>query len=550
MYRESNITPWFGILLIAGAFMLIYGAWVVFPRELFRQECIYAVQSLEFTPKNPMVTVQGMPVRNAYPIYPALCSLLYRGLGVSMETALRLVTVFFIAAGSVLVYFSAASGNGRRAGLVGAAMYCSSLLMLDKGVSGSPQTMSAFWLLAAQMTLFYFGLRRSQWNLAWPLCALLLMAGFFSGGFMVITLFFVPLFFLRRLVAGRAKYRNWGFFVALFVVLLGCLGKFAIQWNIERTTAGTLFFRGFTHPDYWSEFLLYWLKLPLRLFPWCFIAWIPFCAALQRIDNKPLFSKYLRVLIFVTVVILWLIPQGDGRELFYLPGALSILCGVYYELGMRRFGERLRKLAPAAEYTALVVIVMIAMGVWGEEKLLARCFSLGLSLNFRTASDLLPIAVTAMAGVLVIGVLLRSLRPKIPVWIVLLSVSLMGSIFYSSIMLRYQAQDKAKGRFGNAIKEVLQKDAGRNSADIVLYKTGSESLYGELFYSGAKVIQLPSADQLPDTQAHVVYLISRSFPQNPKWSWTNLMPENFSIDGDRYMLWRGKRNFQEKFKDK
>ncbi|MBR7140320.1 MAG: glycosyltransferase family 39 protein [Lentisphaeria bacterium] len=550
MYRESNISPWFGALLIAGAFVLMYGAWVIFPRELFRQECIYAVQSLEFTLKNPMVTVHGIPVRNAYPIYPALCSFLYRSLGISMETALRLVTVFFIAAGSVLVYFSAASGHGKRAGLVGAAMYSSTLLMLDKGVSGSPQAMSAFWLLAAQMSLFYFGLRRSQWNLAWPLCALLLMAGFFSGGFLVITLFLVPVFFLRRLIAGRAKYRNWGFLAALFVVLLGCLGKFAIQWNMERTTAGTLFFRGFTDPDYLGEFLLYWFRLPLRLFPWSFIAWIPFCAALQRIDNKPLFSKYLRVQIIVTAFILWLIPQGDGRELFYLPGALSILCGVYYELGMRRFGEGLRKLAPAAEYMALLVIMMIAIGIWGEEKLLAKCFSLGLSLNFRSAPELLPTALLAMAALAGIWVILRSMRERMPVWIVLFSISLMGSIFYSTIMLRYQAQDNSKGSFGRTIREVLQRDSGVSSTGITLYKTGTESLYGELFYTGTKVIHLPSADHLPDTQARVVYLISSEFPQNPKWSWTNLLPENFSPQGRRYMLWRGKRNFQEKFKEK
>ena len=128
MYRESTVSPWFGALLIAGVFLLLYGAWIVFPRELFRQECIYAVQAVEFTLNKPMVTVHDMPVRNAYPIYPALCSLLYRFAGISMETALRLVTVFFIAAGAVLVYFSAAMGSGKRAGLVGAAMYCSTLL--------------------------------------------------------------------------------------------------------------------------------------------------------------------------------------------------------------------------------------------------------------------------------------------------------------------------------------------------------------------------------------------------------------------------------------
>lgn len=550
MYRESTVSPWFGALLITGAFLLIYGVWAVFPRELFRQECIYAVQAFEFTLKNPMVTVHDMPVRNAYPIFPALCSLLYRFAGIPMEAALRLVTVFFIAAGSVLVYFSAAMGHGKRAGLVGAAMYCSTLLMLDKGVSGAPQTMSAFWLLAAQMSFFYYGLRLGKWDLAWPLCTVLLMAGFFSGGFLVVTLFAVPLFFLRRLIAGRAKYRNWGFLVAVIALLLGCLGRFAVQWSMERTTGGTLFFRGFTDPDYLGDFLLYWIMLPIRLLPWSFIAWIPFCAALQRIDDKPLFSKFLRVHVFVTATVLWLLPQLDGRALFYLPGTLAILCGIYYELGMRRFGERLRKLAPAAEYMALLLAMMLAVGLWGEEKLLSKCLSLGLSLRFRTAPDFLPTVLLAMAAILTIGVLLRWLRRSIPVWIVLFSVFLMCGLFYTAIVMRYQAQSTAKGSFGKVIKETLAREGGKKESPFTIYKTGTAPLYGELFYAGARIVQLPSADLLPDDKTHVIYLLSNGFPQNPKWSWSNLLPENFTYRGHRIMLWRGKRNFQEKFKDK
>lgn len=549
MYRESTVSPWFGALLIAGVFLLIYGAWVVFPRELFRQECVYAVQALEYSLKNPMVTVHDTPVRNAYPIYPALCSLIYRNTGLAMETVLRLVSVFFIAAGSVLVYFSAAIGNGKRAGLVGSAMYCSTLLFLDKGISGTPQSMSAFWLLAAQMSFFYFGLRRGKWNLAWPLSAILLMAGFFSDGFLVIMLFVLPMFFMQRLVAGRAKYRNWGFPVALAAVLLGCFGRFAVQWSFERTAAGTLLFRGFTDPDYLGDFLLYWVLLPIRLLPWSFIAWIPFCAALQRLDDKPLFSKYLRVQIFVTAALLWLIPKTDGRELFYLPGCLAILCGTYYELGMRRFGERLRKLAPAAEYIGLIVAMMLAIGLWGEEKLLSKCLSLGLSLNFRSAPDLVPTVIFAIAGVLVICLLLRWMRPRMPLWILLFSLSLMAGIFYGTIMLRYRAQDNEKGSFGKKIRETLLQDMEKKDSSPVLYKTTSMPLYGELFYTGARIVQLPSADQLPDNRSKVVYLISSEFPQNPKWSWINLLPENFTCQGRRLMLWRGKRNFQEKFKE-
>ena len=549
MYRESTVNPWVGALLIAGVFLLIYFGWVLYPRELFRQECVYAAQALEFSLKNPMVTVHETPVRNAYPLYPAFCSLLYRW-GLPMETALRLITVFFIAAGGVLVYFSAASGNGNRAGLVATSMYCTTMLVLDEGVSGAPHTMSAFWLLAAQMSFFYFGLRQGKWNLAWPLSAFWLMLGFFSGGVIVLFLFLLPMFFFRRLIAGRAKYRNPGFPLALAVVLLALFARFAVLWSAERSAGGTLFFRGFTDPDYLRDFLLFWPLLPLLLLPWSFISWIPFCAALQRIDDKPLFSKYLRITVMVTACFLWLTPRLDGKELLYLPGALSILTGVYYELGMRRFGERLRKLAPLAEYMALVFALMIALGMWGEEKLLDKCFSLGLSLNFRSSAQMLPVILTGMAAVLAAGLFLRWKRKTLPVWITLLSVSLMGGIFYGTIMLRYQAQSVKTRNFGRLIRETIIQDMGKKKQPLEIFKTGTSELYGELFYSGAKIIQLPSADMLPDNHSPVVYLISSSFPQNPKWSWKNLLPENFTYNKKRIMLWRGKRNFQEKFPER
>lgn len=546
MYRESTVNPWAGALLIAGVFLLIYFGWVLYPRELFRQECIYAAQAAEFSLKNPMVTVHETPVRNAYPLYPALCSLLYRW-GLPMEMALRLVTVFFIAAGGVLVYFAAASGNGNRAGLVATSMYCTTMLMLDEGVTGAPQTMSAFWLLAAQVSFFYFGLRRGKWNLAWPLTAFLLMLGFFSGGVFVLFLFLLPVFFFRRLIAGRAKYRNPGFPVAVVLVLLALFTRFAVLWSVEKTSGGTLFFRGFTDPDYLRDFFLFGLELPLRLLPWSFIAWIPFCAALQRLDDKPLFSKFLRINVLVTAAFIWLTPRIAGRELLYLPGCLSILTGVYYELGVRRFGENLRKLAPLVEYVALAAALAIAVGMWGEEKLLAKCLSLGLSLNFRSGGQFFTVGLTAMGAVLLIGILLRWKRKTLPVWIGLLSLSLICGIFYGTIMLCYQAQASQNREFGQLIRKTILQDMGKNKQPLEIFKCNAGELYGELFYSGARIIQLPSADMLPDNHSKVVYLISTTFPQNPKWSWKNLLPEDYTYDKRRIMLWRGKRNFQEKF---
>ena len=584
MYRETAVTPLTGALLIASVFVLIFGVWVIFPRELHRQECLYAAEAAEYSFFRPAVTAHETPIRNSYPLYPALAALLDRA-GVPMENALRLITVFFIAAGSVLVYFSAATGSGARAGLAGAAMYCSTFLMLDKGVDGAPETMSAFFLLSAQMCLFYFGLRRGRWNAAWPGAALLLAAGYLTGGTPVLVLFVVPLLFLRRLISGRAKYRNWGFAAAAALLALICLGKVAVQWNLERTTTGgTLFFTGFSDPDYVGDFLLYWPLLFVKLLPWSAIAWIPFCVALQQLDDKPLFSKYLRVLVMVTAVLLWLIPGMGPRDLLYLPGALSILCGVYYELGMRRYGERIRKMAPAAEYAAPIIILFIVAGCFAPEKLLWKFMSLGNTLNFRNQPENGVAILAGAIGILAIGAGLRLLRRELPVWIMLLGVSVMVGIFSGVMLLPYRAQDvkqgvdprkedaskwsmglsmryilestirnsvKKKGPAGRRLEgEALKAEVKNRLSRVVLYKSGIGDLYGELFYAGVRVKRLRSVDELPDPGPLEVYLISDGFPQNPKWSWTNLLPEGYTYQKQRVMLWRGKRNQRGKLSEK
>lgn len=547
MYRENTVTPWTGRVILATAFMIIFGSWAILPMELFREEALYAVEALEFSWRNFMVTAQETPIRNGYPLYPALVSLLYNF--IPMETALRCTTIFFIAAGAVLIYFSAATGNGRRAGFAAAAMYISTLFILDKGVNGSPESMSSFFLLAAQMCFFYFGMRRGKWHIAWAGSSLLLIAGYFTGGFIVPVLFIAPMIFFRRLIAGKAKYRNWGFIAGLLLLLISCSGKLAVQWSLERTAGGTMFFRGFAEPDYLQEFLTYWLTLPVWLLPWSFIAWIPFCAALQHIDDKPLFSKYLRINVMVTAALLWLIPGDNNRELFYLTGNLSILCGVYYELGMRRFGERLRKLAPVAEYVAPVVIMMFAAGIFAEKRLLEKCFSLSNTLNFRNAPETLIHGASAVICILLIWALLRLMRRTMPVWIVLLSVSVMAGTFSGVILLRYRAQDSEKSKIGYYIRKTLQ-DAEKSPKPPILYKRCSDDLYGELFYSGARVVRIHSVDDLPDSGSRVIYLLSNSFPQNPKWSWRNLLPEGYLCNGKVVMLWRGTRNFRENFNER
>ena len=87
----------------------------------------------------------------------------------------------------------------------------------------------------------------------------------------------------------------------------------------------------FQSSDYWQEALTFPLMLPVRLLPWSIIAWLPFCVALQTTDQTPIFSRYLRTLTLSTLLLLWLMPAHDARELLYLLGPLAIQTGLFYD---------------------------------------------------------------------------------------------------------------------------------------------------------------------------------------------------------------------------
>ena len=88
-------------------------------------------------------------------------------------------------------------------------------------------------------------------------------------------------------------------------------------------------------------------------------------------------------------------------------------------------------------------------------------------------------------------------------------------MFSGVMLLRYRAQDMEKGKVGRYIKKTLA-DAERTPGTPVLYKVGTEDLYGELFYSGARVKRIHSTDDLPDSTSGDIYLLSSFFPQNPR----------------------------------
>jgi hypothetical protein len=116
----------------------------------------------------------------------------------------------------------------------------------------------------------------------------------------------------------------------------------------------------------------------------------------------------------------------------------------------------------------------------------------------------------------------------------MLLLSIVGcGIFYGGVMNPYRAQIKTKRKVGADIRKVLPENSHQ-----ILYKQGINDLYGELFYSGAKIRKLSSLKELPQDE-HVVYLLSTEFPGTTDRSWINLLPPDYTYNRHKLSLWKG-----------
>ena len=535
IYCERTPSRAEGIAVIAVAFLLIHALGVSPLRELFRDEMLFAAAASS-PAAFPNAVIHGVPSPQVMPLFPAAARLLHLLTGLSIVAALRLLSLAMLGATAVVVYFAAVGGRSRTAGFAAAAMYLSTILSVEKGFNGTPITTGAFFLLCAQMSFFHFGLRHYEWDRAWIISGLLILAGFLTEGFPVIFFFAAPLCFFRRPLSVRSKFRKPGFVVAVVLVaatLLWWLHGLVPQGIINPEFID---WSRFSFSRYLLELICFLPELTLRMLPWSLIAWIPFCVALQALDSTPLLGRYLLTLFWVTLGALWLLPFIPPEYIFYLLGPLAILVGRTYELALRRYGRILRRVLAAAPLTALAMILCIALAGFAPDTLLAKIVSLHHSLGFRSQPSFLVIAPAAALLLAALTVYLRFGIRSEPMWMMLLGTAVAIGIFHSAVMLPYQAQERDKRDFGGAVRSAL---AGVPADERRIFTLKVRDLYGGLFYSGVPVISLRSTAELPQSESPTVYLLSPDFPNAPERGWSNLLPLNFSYRKHKINLWRG-----------
>jgi hypothetical protein len=400
--------------------------------------------------------------------------------------------------------------------------------------------MSMFLLLAAQLVFFQFGVRRTNWSMGW-ICALGLLAlGFLAGGFWVILLFVFPMFFFRRPLSVKSKFRKAGFPIGV-AILAGTVLLWGLPyWVMSHTVPlESLWWAENSFLEYLLKLLCFPVEFAVRLLPWTLIAWVPFCVALQALDETPIFSRYLRTLTIATFGLLWLLPDNDPRDFLFLLGPLSILVGINYELAMRRYGHTFRKWLILCEYFAVGAAVAIAVGCFAPEEFLSSFMSLTHTSDFSDSFHYRVIAVGASALLLLLAAYLHWGRRTRPVWLMLLCTSVAVGIFFWVVLQPYRAQDREKREFGRTIAEAMKAESSG-----LLYKSNILDLYGELFYSGKEVRKLQEPFRLPAGE-RVVYLLGTEFPQRPDRIWTNLLPPGYTYKKHRLGLWKGELRPQE-----
>lgn len=531
LYREKEYPLWLVCGVLIAVLALIYWPWISPARELFRQEGMYAVMAAEFDYSSFLITAHNVGIRNAYPLFPALARTIQLFTGAEMELILRGISVAMLLATALVAFSAAASVYGRKAGLVAASIVMTSLIALEKGAFGTPVSTSAFLLLSAQMVLFYYGVRRSDWSRAWLLSLAIMVFAFWCGGFRVLIFFFFPMIFFRRPLSGTAKFRKSGFVIGM--ILLGATIA-AWAWSFLRVYNQIPFNYSGWNQNVLDEALenlwQFPLYLPLYLLPWSIIAWLPFCVALQALDRTPIFGSYLRTLFLSTLLLLWLLPDGDRQELFYALGPLAILVGSTYELGMRRYGGRVRNFLALGDYVPLVIAGVVLLVWFAPQDVIEIFASFQNGMNFRS-DTLLGILLAAM--MLVVGVFYIFGRKRLPVYLLLWVLFVCAGVIHSGIAAHHEMQEQDKRKFGAEIAAVLAPYQPK-----VLYKIGIRDLYAPLYYTQLPVKKLTKLDDLPDDEP-AVYLLGEKFPFKNDRVWVNLLHAGYRYQKHHLGLWRG-----------
>ena len=522
---ENRVSPGVAVAIAGIFFALFFSCWLG-GRELLSQEGLYASCAAEYQPGMP-ITAHGVPRPDIQPLFPASAALLSH-VGVPMENALRLLSVAMLAAWSILAASIAARRRNYRAGIVTFFCCAGTIFAMDKGVHGLPVAMTAFFLLAGQLVFFHFGSRLANWNKAWLSAVVLWILAFLAGGPIVLLYIIMPILFLRRPLSVRSKFNAPGFFAAC--VLMGL----TVLWRVVQSGYNLrmdILPVEFSSWEYIKQILLFPLVFPVRMLPWSLLTWLPFCTALQEIDQTPVFSRYLRIIFIISFGLAWLLPNRPSVELFYVAGPLAIMTGINYDLGIRRYWKWFRKALFVGEILLFAAALAMAGIIFLPSEWLERFFVSNYTvLDARYKFIVLS---AAAAVILVMAIFFHLQRRTAPIWQLVVKIMVCCAIFCNVLLLPKYWNNRRWQNLGSDISAAFPADEKVDT----LYKLDIEGMYCGLFYAGVPVKKIRSLDELP--QNKTIFIISSGFPRHFGWRWTPLLPPDYRFEGEPLAMWCG-----------
>lgn len=537
--REKIIPPLIGLLILVAAFLLIYQPWRLCELEFFRMEGFYAAQTLEMDASMPLATAHGVAIRNAFPLYPLVGSILYSTFGWPLEFTLRFLSIAMVLLCSVLIYVTVRNSRSHVAAQAATAMFIATNLMMEKSPEALPYSMVMLGLLGAHLSFFYFSIRRSNYNLGWLTSLGIMALTFYAGGFITLLYFAFPFLFMRRPLGVWNKFNKVGLLGGVLLVagMIALWGMpYAVFSNMMPLHSWRFDSGGFL--DYIANFVEFPFYVTVRFLPWVLIAWAPFCVNLQMLDETPIFGRYLRTLVIANFFLIWFLPDTESYDLFILAGPLAILTGMHYEAAVRRYS------VPMKFFMKMCAVFMVCIGgaivvfLFTPSSWLEKFISASLTLDFRGSIVYTIAALTAAMLISGMGVYTLLKYREQPVWLTLLLTSAAIGIFYWTVQIPYRAQDKSRTAMGMVLNRALVDNGANVNRDLIIYKNNIQDLYTECLQINASISKIDSLDELPQS-SRTVYLLSTGFPEAPDWNWSNLLPPDLIYMRHRLCLWKG-----------
>ena len=538
-YKEKEIHWYNSALLLIAAFVVMYMPLQLGSKELSTREGYFAAMAVEKNVASalPVAVAQGEVLSGYYPLFPALASL-FDKTGIPMELNLRLISVFALMMLAVTVWIVGRRAVSPQAGIVAAVMTVTTVLVTDKGIDGYPNMLACLFIFWGWMVWFTFGAVKRMWPQAWIYSSFFCGLAFYTIGWLAIVYFVFPFIFLRRPLTVWRKLKSPSVIVA-FIVVVG----FVLFWAVPMwMVSDSLHVREqsidvFTFSEYFTHLLEFPFDVAVKLLPWSFIAWAPFCVALFRMDDNLMFSRYLRTIVISLFAFMWLNPFYNSRDLLVLVAPLAVLCGSNYWILVRRYTRQYYYIFRIIALCIATVALMIIGFYLIPNSWLDLAPYLGRGLEFK--DDFKIMGLTKLCIALMISLYLFFLEHRnIVLWRNMLGLVVAVSLCNWGFVTPYKAQTTMKHRFAESLKDAILAEADY-SENLVVYKdTNIAGLYSECYYLGCQVKRIHSLNELPEDKK-TVYLLSTRTPFIPGRKTSNLLPKGKQYKKTVVYLWKG-----------